>query len=70
MAHLILADNKLLLLKVDGTLMLVQPDVNRFRKLAEADVSPNITRALAAGKFYFRDNQQDSGSIYCLKIGR
>ncbi len=72
-AHLIVADDKLLLLKVDGTLVLAQPDNKRFAKLAEARVSQNTTRALpalAGGNLYFRDNRQDTGSIVCVKVGR
>ena len=71
-AHLILADNKILLLKIDGTLLLAQPNPARFTQLNEAQVSRNTTRALPAlahGHYMFRDNQQDKGSLVCLKVG-
>jgi len=71
--HLILADGKLLILTVDGTLLLARPDTERFVRLDEARVSVNTTRALPAlsnGHFYFRDNRRDSGSLVCLRVGR
>jgi len=72
-AHLILADHRLLVLKVDGTLLLVEPDARRFTKLAEAQVSSHTTRALpalSAGRFYFRDNSGEQGALVCLQVGR
>ena len=42
-AHLILADDRLLLLKVDGTLLLAAPSDRRFTQLAKANVSEATT---------------------------
>jgi outer membrane protein assembly factor BamB len=71
-AHLILADDKLLVLKVDGTLLLAKPNAMRFTQLAEAHVSENTTRALpalSAGRFYFRDSDGEQGTLTCLVVG-
>ena len=72
-AHLILADDKLLLLKVDGTLLLAEPNDERFKRLSEAEVSDTTTRALPAlsdGRFYFRDGYGQQGKLVCLLVGR
>jgi outer membrane protein assembly factor BamB len=72
-ANMILADSKLLILKVDGTLLLADPDTKRFAKRAEATVSEHTTRALpalSAGKLYFRDNDQSGGTLRCVQVGR
>jgi outer membrane protein assembly factor BamB len=71
-AHLILADDKLLVLKVDGTLLLADPNPTRFTQLAEARASRNTTRALpalSAGHFYFRDSGGEQGTLTCLVVG-
>jgi outer membrane protein assembly factor BamB len=70
--HLILADDKLLVLKVDGTLLLADPNPTRFTQQAEARVSENATRALpalSAGHFYFRDGDGEQGTLTCLVVG-
>jgi hypothetical protein len=75
-AHMILADNHLLLLKIDGTLLLARPDTSKFIELDSAQVSRDTTRALPAlsnGRLYFRDNsatRQSEGTIVCLQVGR
>jgi outer membrane protein assembly factor BamB len=72
-AHMILADDKLLVLKVDGTLLLVEPNSERYVPLAEVQVSDNTTRALpalAAGKLFLRDGVRDAGTLQCLVVGR
>ena len=71
-ASMILADGILLVLKVDGTLLLVDPDTAKFIRRAEATVSENTTRALpalAAGRLFFRDNDQTGGTLRCVKVG-
>ncbi len=72
-ANLILADGKLLILKVDGTLLLADPDTTKFLRRAEATVSEYTTRALpalAAGRLYFRDNDQAGGTLRCVRVGK
>ena len=72
-AHLILAEERLLILRIDGTLVLAEPRADRFVKLAESEVAPNVTRALPAlaeGRFVFRDNQQSRGTLYSLQVGQ
>ncbi len=72
-AHLILADSQLLVLKVDGTLLLMVPHRDHFAPLAEARVSDHTTRALpalSAGRLFVRDNLPKSGTLYCLQVGR
>jgi outer membrane protein assembly factor BamB len=72
-ANIILADGKLLILKVDGTLLLADPDPAKFQRRAEATVSEYTTRALpalAAGRLYFRDNDQTGGTLRCVQVGK
>lgn len=72
-AHLIAADNRLLLLKIDGTLVLARPDPSQFSPLAQARVSTATTRALPAlsgGRLYLRDNRGSDGTLVCLQVGR
>ena len=72
-AHLILADDKLLALRVNGTLTLIEPNEQRYVLLSETEVSDSTTRALpalAAGRLYLRDNVRNSGTLQCLLVGR
>lgn len=72
-ANMILADGKLLILKVDGTLLLADADTTKFQRRAEATVSEYTTRALPAlanGRFYFRDNDQMGGTLRCVQVGK
>ncbi len=72
-AHLLLVDQKLLILKVDGTLVLAEPRADRFLQLASSTISPHATRALpavAGGRLLLRDNRSDGGTLYCLQVGR
>jgi outer membrane protein assembly factor BamB len=72
-AHLILAGDKLLLLKVDGKLLLAEANSQRFTPLAEAQVSNNTTRALpalSAGRLYLRDNVGRQGTLISLIVGQ
>jgi hypothetical protein len=71
-AHLILAGDRLLLLKVDGEMVLAEANPERFVARAEARVSPHTTRALpalAAGRLFLRDSLSDAGTLYCLNVG-
>jgi len=71
-AHVILADGKLLLLKTTGELVLAEASPKAFKKLASARVSDSTTRALPAlanGQFYFRDNSRGSGELRCYAVG-
>lgn len=70
-AHTILIGDQLLILTVDGALRLVEASPSRYRQLASAQVSSDVTRALPAlsnGKFYFRDNAGQSGKLVCLQL--
>lgn len=73
-AHLILADGKLLILKTNGELILAEASPKAYRKLASAKVSDHVTRALPAlanGSFLLRDNARGSGGeLKCYDIGR
>lgn len=71
-ANLILADGKLLILKVDGELILAEVSPKAFKKLASAHVSTGISRALPAlaeGALYLRNNARGSGELKCLQVG-
>jgi outer membrane protein assembly factor BamB len=67
-AHLIAADEKLLAVKDDGTLVLFAPSKKEFRQLASAKVLDGTTRAIPAlsgGKLYVRD----ADTLKCLEVG-
>jgi outer membrane protein assembly factor BamB len=67
-AHLILAGDKLLALKDDGTLVLIAPSKEKFTALASAKVLDSTTRAipaLAGGLLYVRDTD----TLKCLEVG-
>jgi len=72
MAHTILADGKLLILKLSGELLLVQPSPEKMIRLAASRVARQPTRALPAlsrGKFYFRTNAEaGAGDLKCLQL--
>ena len=68
-ANLIYADDKLLALKDDGTLVLAKVSPDGYRQLASAKVLAGTSRALpalASGRLYVRD----SDTLKCLEIGR
>ncbi len=59
-ATLIRADNKLLIMKTDGTLVLAAANPNQYEELARMRVCDNVTRALPAlaeGLFFVRDTR-------------
>jgi hypothetical protein len=71
-AHLILADEKLLILKVSGELILAEPSPRAFRPVASARVADATTRALPAlsnGRLCFRTNSGDGGTLFCAQVG-
>jgi len=68
-AHTILADDKLLIQKVDGELVLAEASPKQYRKLADARVFEDTARALPAlsnGRFYSRDTSQ----LKCILVGK
>lgn len=69
--HLIAAEGRLLILATDGRLVLAEASPKAFQVLAEAKISPEVTRALPAladGKLYVRDNARDRGLLRCLEL--
>lgn len=69
MATLILADEKLIVVKDDGTLVLAAATPEEYREVSRARVLPNTTRALPAlsnGLLYVRDTQ----TLKCLDLRR
>jgi outer membrane protein assembly factor BamB len=70
-AHLLRVGNRLLLLKVDGTLILAEVDSQRFRPLGQMQVSRQTTRALPAlsnGKLFIRENNAQGGHLTCIAL--
>lgn len=68
-AHAILADDKLLLIKDDGMLVLVRPNPRQYEELASAQVLKKTVRALPAlsdGRLYLRDTHR----FICLDVSR
>ena len=64
---LIFADGKIIATKVDGELVLIQPDMAGLKVLARAKPFPSTIRALpalAAGKLYVRDEH----TLKCLSV--
>lgn len=71
-AHIIVADEKLLVLTAEGNLLLVQPNDRKFTPLAQTHIVDGTTRALPAladGKLYLRDHQPEQGTLMCLQVG-
>lgn len=57
---LILADKELLIMKTDGTLVLAEPNAEKYRPLGSAQLLPTTVQALPAladGLFYARDTR-------------
>lgn len=66
-ATLLLADEKLVIVKTDGTLVLAKPSPDSYRELGRAKVLSNTTRALPAlanGLLFVRD----TSSLKCLDL--
>lgn len=71
-AHIILADGKLLIQKADGHLALAAADPARYRELAAFELTNEPTRALPAlsnGRLYIRTGS-GGGSLICLPVGK
>ena len=72
-AHVILADGKLVMLRVDGRLLLATATPKKFELLASATIGSGATRAIPAlsnGQLYLRDGQGATGTLYCLDVGK
>lgn len=72
-ANLILAGDKLLIVKTDGTVVLAQANPRSFRKLGQAQITNATTRALpalAAGNLYLRTNEGrgGGGKLLCADV--
>jgi outer membrane protein assembly factor BamB len=70
-AHLVRVANRLLILKVDGTLVLAEVNPQRFESLDQLRVSQSATRALPAmsnGELFFRDNSTSGGQLICIRL--
>jgi len=68
MATLIAADDKLLAMKVDGELLLIQPSPEKYQPLAKTQIADDLFQALpalSAGRFYVRDRR----TLWCLDVG-
>jgi outer membrane protein assembly factor BamB len=71
-AHLILADGKLLIQTVKGRLVLAAADPAKYRELAAFDLTREPTRALpalAAGRLYVRSGS-GGGELICVQVGK
>jgi outer membrane protein assembly factor BamB len=71
-AHIIAADGKLLIQKVDGQLVLAAADPTRYRQLAAATITREPARALPAlssGRLYIRAGSE-GGELICLQVGK
>jgi outer membrane protein assembly factor BamB len=67
--NIILAGDKLLIMKTDGELVLAAADKSRFRPLARAQVLDGTAQplpALANGLLYVRDEE----TLKCLRVGK
>jgi outer membrane protein assembly factor BamB len=67
-AAAILADQQLLIIKADGSLILAPPDPNGFAPRAESQVANGTVRALpalSAGRLFVRDQSH----AYCYEVG-
>ena len=70
-AHVILANDRMLILNHEGRLRLARAAPDKYQELANANVSTGVTRALPAlsnGRYYFRDNVGRGGQLHCLKV--
>jgi hypothetical protein len=67
--NLILADDKLIIMKTDGELILAEPTTEEFRPLARAKIFSDVVQplpALADGLLYVRDTH----TLKCLDLGK
>jgi outer membrane protein assembly factor BamB len=71
-AHLILAGDKLLIAKCDGSLVLAEANPAGFQQLASTRLFKNTARnipALSSGRFYSRSNSGAAGVLKCVRVG-
>jgi len=71
-AHLVAGENKILALKVDGELVLVEPSPKSPKTLATAQIATGITRAIPAlsnGVLYVRVKNATGGEIKAFQVG-
>jgi outer membrane protein assembly factor BamB len=71
-AHAILAEDKILLVGVEGKLTLIAADPKKFRSLGSAEFISAKTRplpALSNGKLYVKTNQGDGSELLCVELG-
>jgi outer membrane protein assembly factor BamB len=71
-AHAILAEDKILLVGVEGKLTLIAADPKKFRSLGSAEFIAGKTRplpALSGGKLYVKTNQGDASELVCVEVG-
>jgi len=71
-AHLILSDDKLIALRIDGRATLLRADPKKFQSLGEAALVSDATRALpalASGRLVFRSNVRGGdGQLVCVDV--
>jgi outer membrane protein assembly factor BamB len=71
-AHVLLVQDTLLLLSIDGKLTVARATPAQFKPLGQWRVTQESLRAipaLADGQFYFRDNRGDRGTLTSLRVG-
>jgi outer membrane protein assembly factor BamB len=71
-AHIIFADERLLIQKADGQICLAAADPAKYRELSSATVSSGPTRALPAlsnGRLFVRAGS-GGGELICLEVGK
>lgn len=69
--HLILVGDQLLILTTEGQLILAEATREKYRELARATVSKDVTRSLPAysnGRLYFRENTDQGGHLVCWEL--
>ena len=72
-AHLILADGKLVIQGVEGHIALAAADPAKYRELASAQIARGSTRAipaLANGRLYIRASNSGGGELLCIQVGK
>jgi outer membrane protein assembly factor BamB len=72
-AHLLVVDDKLMILTVEGELLQVRPTPDGFKPLSRTRLSRLKTRALPAlsnGRLYVRENNSSNARLMCLTVGK
>jgi len=71
-AHIIVADGKLILTRLDGTAILAKPSSDKFEKISSFRATTDITRAIPAlsqGKLLVRETGPRGGPVHCYSTG-